>query len=227
MEHSYIEEHRVVDRYLLAQLPAEEAERFEEHYLHCRECLDQLQVAEKLQRGFRRVAAEETAKVAAVQRLGVLAWLARAARTRGAGLAVVGLLAVAILPAGLMMRQVSRAYQPQINTTVFAMSPERSASAGEEPSHVIRLSSDPEWLVLSLELDTPEHERYRVTLLREGETEVWQGDDLVPDHLDSLGLSLHSNWLRGGDHVARVEGVLAGGEVVPVAHFSFRVIANG
>ncbi len=136
------------------------------------------------------------------------------------------LLAVALLPAGLMYR-LSRAYQPQINTAVFTMSPERSAVTGEEPTHVIRLSGDPEWLVLSLELDSPEHASYRVTLLREGETQVWQGAGLEPDHLDALVLSLHSTWLRAGDHVARVEGVPAGGAPVPVAHFAFRVIQDG
>ncbi len=227
MDHNHIEEHQVVDRYLMGQLPAEEAERFEEHYLHCQECLDRLQVAEKLQRGFKRATAEDVAKVAAVQRLGVLAWLARAARSPRAGLAAAALLAVVLVPAGLMYRQQSGAFQPQINTVVVTMSPERSApAADQEPSRVIRLSGAPEWLVLSLELDSPDHERYRVTLSRDGEDGVWQGDGLEPDHLDSLSFSLHSSWLRAGDYVAKVEGLATGGPV-PVAHFSFRVIARG
>ncbi len=228
MEHSTIEEQQVVDRYLMGQLPAEEAERFEEHYVHCRQCLDQLELAEKLQRGFKRAAAEDVAKAAVAQRLGVLAWLARAAGSPRAGLAAVALLAVALLPAGLMYRQLSGSLQPQINTAVFTMGPERSAPAADQvPSHVIRLSGAPEWLVLSLQLDLPEYERYRVTLSRNGEDDVWHRDGLEPDHLDSLGLSLHSKWLSAGDYVARVEGLPEAGEPVSVAHFSFRVIARG
>lgn len=227
MDHKIIEEQQVVDRYLMGQLPAEEAERFEEHYFHCEQCLEQLQVAEKLQRGFKRATAQDVAKVAAAQRLGVLAWLARAVRSPQAGLATLALAAIALLPAGLMYRQLSGVHQPQINTAVFAMSPERSApTRDQEPSHVIRLSGNSEWLVLSLELALPEHERYRVTLSRNGEGEVWQRDGLEPDHLDSLGLSLHSDWLRVGDYVARVEGLAEGGPT-HVANFAFRVIAGG
>lgn len=223
MDHSYIEEHQIVDLYLMGQLPAEEAERFEEHYLHCQECLGRLQVAEKLQRGFKRAAAQDVAKAAAAQRVGMLAWLVRATRSPRAGLAAAALLAVALVPAGLMVRQQSGAFEPQINTVVVTMSPERSApTSDQEPSRVIRLSGAPEWLVLSLELDSPEHESYRVTLSRDGEDEVWQGDGLEPDHLDSLSLSLHSTWLSAGDYVAKVEGLAASGPV-SVAHFSFRV----
>ena len=226
MDHNVIEEQQIVDRYLMGQLPAEEAERFEEHYFHCQQCLEQLQLAEKLQRGFKRATAQDVAKVTAAQRLGVLAWLARAARSPRAGLAALALAVIALLPAGLMYRQLSGVYQPQINTAVFTMSPERSAvTAGEEPSHVIRLSGDSEWLVLSLELDLPEHERYRVTLSRNGAGDVWQRDGLEPDHLDALGLSLHSDWLLAGDYAARVEG-LADGEPVHVANFAFRVLAD-
>lgn len=228
MDHSYIEENQVVDRYLMGKLPADEAELFEEHYLHCGECLEALELAEKLQRGFKRAAAQEALRHAAVERLGVLAWLARATRYPTAGIAVAALLALAIVPAALLYRPSSSGFEPQINTTVLAMSPERSAPTGAlDPSRVIRLSGEDEWLVLSLELDLPEHERYRVVLLRDGQDEIWRRDGFMPDHLDALVLSLHSSWLDPGDYVARVEGLPAPGDPVPVAHFSFRVFADG
>ena len=49
MEHSYIEKNALVDRYLNRRLGVEERAAFEEHFLDCRQCLDQLKFAEALQ----------------------------------------------------------------------------------------------------------------------------------------------------------------------------------
>ncbi|HYN20033.1 MAG TPA: zf-HC2 domain-containing protein [Thermoanaerobaculia bacterium] len=54
MNHPDIEELQIADRYLKGKLPPEEAVRFEEHYLHCQECLDRLKLAESMERGFHR-----------------------------------------------------------------------------------------------------------------------------------------------------------------------------
>ncbi len=234
MDHSYIEEHQIVDRYLMEQLPAEERVSFEDHYVHCSTCLDQLELAEKFQYGFKRATAQEVTRVAVSQQLGLLAWLSRQGRTaQSAWLAA--LLAVAVLPAGFLYRDLGQARSaletfraPQLNTAVLTLGPERSAPQEDfEPTHRIRLSGEPEWIVLSLELDAPDAATYRVTLLRGGDTEVWHGGGLEPNSLDALVLSLHSSWLAAGDYVARVEAPTSGGSRRPVAHFSFRVIANG
>ncbi len=256
MDHSYIEENQVVDRYLMKQLPAGEAVRFEDHYVSCQQCLDQLELAEKLQRGFKRAVAGDAARVAAARRLGVLAWLARRLRSPQAGVLVAALLVVAVVPSSLMFRDLRRAgreldeanaavaelrqeqnarkgladrlarvLRPQINTGLFSFSPERGGPLGDsDPSHIVRLAADPEWIVLSLELDRIEHDNYRVTLSRDDQ-EVWQRDGLTPNHLDSLALSLHSTWLLAGDYLAQVEAT-GSREAMPIAHFSFRVIAG-
>ncbi len=240
MDHSYIEEHQVVDRYLLKQLTGEEAVRFEDHYVHCQQCLDQLEVAEQLQRGFKQAVAVDAARVDVTRRLGVLAWLARRLQSPRAGVVAMVLVAVAVLPASLMIldlrrtgRQLDEAKatvaqlrRPQINTGLFSFSPQRGALLAElDPSHIVRLAADPEWIVLSLELDLIEHDSYRVTLLR-GKQPVWQSDGLEPNHLDSLALSLNSTWLTAGDYLARVESAGSIGEAIPIAQFSFRVISS-
>lgn len=92
MDHDYIQKHQVVDRYVMGRLTAAEADLFEDHYLTCDECLQRLRVAEKFQRGFRQVAAEEAS--------GLLAILAAAFRSRRflvGGLAFLLLFAVFIL----------------------------------------------------------------------------------------------------------------------------------
>lgn len=70
MDHFDLEERHVADRYLQGKLSAGEVELFEQHYLDCPECLERLEIGEKLQRGFRRVAREE------VETLGRRLWLA-------------------------------------------------------------------------------------------------------------------------------------------------------
>jgi hypothetical protein len=110
MEHPYIDEQQIAERYLLGQLGEDEARRFEEHYLHCAECLDRLAAAEGLQRGLRRVAEEEVARVAVV-RAGAFAALSRFLGSRQAPLALTLLLVVALLPAGLLLWRVSRLEQ--------------------------------------------------------------------------------------------------------------------
>ena len=101
MDHTYVEEHQIADRYVMGTLPPEEAERFENHYLSCPECLDRLELTESVQRGFKRMAGQDAAQVAAAHQLAVVAWLARLSRGRQAGVLLSALLVLAVLPAGL------------------------------------------------------------------------------------------------------------------------------
>lgn len=100
MNHRDIEEHQVVDRYLMGRLAPEEAEVFEQHFLGCPECLERLELAEKLQLGFKAAAVQAAVARATVARASVLATLARVLRSpQGAGL-LAALLVVAIAPIG-------------------------------------------------------------------------------------------------------------------------------
>jgi hypothetical protein len=103
MDHDYIEEHQVADRYAMGTLPAAEAERFENHYLSCPECLERLELAESMQRGFRQVASEDAARLAAARQLAAVAWLARLGRQRQAAI-LSFLFVLAVLPAVLFWR---------------------------------------------------------------------------------------------------------------------------
>ena len=106
MNHTEIEEHQIVDLYLMGQLPAEEAARFEEHYLSCPECLDRLEDAESLQRGFKRAAGQDAARLATTRQLALLAWLTRLGRSRQVAFLLLALFAVAALPGGLALRKI-------------------------------------------------------------------------------------------------------------------------
>jgi hypothetical protein len=88
MDHAYIEEHQVVDRYVMGRLTEAETDLFEDHYLTCDECLRNLDLAQKFQSGFQQVAAEEAT--------GLMAILAAFLRSRRS-LALVFALALAVV----------------------------------------------------------------------------------------------------------------------------------
>jgi hypothetical protein len=98
MDHTYIEEHQVADRYLQGKLADDELAQFEEHYLSCPECLDRLETIEALERGLKRAAALDAARASAARQLAVVAWLARLGRSRQAALLLSGLLLVLLAP---------------------------------------------------------------------------------------------------------------------------------
>jgi len=62
MDHSYIEEHVVIDRYIAGKLSSMEWVNFEEHFMNCPECRRQLDAAEEFDRAFKRAASQVFAK---------------------------------------------------------------------------------------------------------------------------------------------------------------------
>src|SRR5262245_48524010 len=59
MDHKYIAELDMVDRYLMGRLTAEEISEFEEHFVDCADCVGQLTSTKALIDGLRVVAAED------------------------------------------------------------------------------------------------------------------------------------------------------------------------
>jgi methionine-rich copper-binding protein CopC len=98
MDHAYIAEHDLVDRYYQGRLPPEEELSFEEHFVDCPECLQQLELARSFQRGFKNLVEEDLARLETTVRVGIFAWLARLSRSRQAGLALTAVLVAIALP---------------------------------------------------------------------------------------------------------------------------------
>jgi len=99
MDHQMIDAGNIAEHYVTGRLPPEEAARFEEHYLDCPSCCARVEAAERLQRGLRRLAEE-----AAVRAPGD----SRSSRSPRLALAAAALLAVALLPAWIELREVQR-----------------------------------------------------------------------------------------------------------------------
>ncbi|HKI03462.1 MAG TPA: anti-sigma factor [Thermoanaerobaculia bacterium] len=97
MDHTYIEESGLVERYHRGLLPPEEESAFEAHFVTCPECMEQLEMARGFQRGLKTLVAEEAVRAAVVQ-AGLFAWLARRGRLAQWGLALAALLIAAGVP---------------------------------------------------------------------------------------------------------------------------------
>jgi hypothetical protein len=97
MDHTTIDTENVPERYVTGRLSPEEAGLFEEHYLDCPACCARVEAAERLQSGLRRLAEDATVRAPAASR-----W----SRSPRLALAAAALLAVALAPAWLELREV-------------------------------------------------------------------------------------------------------------------------
>jgi len=110
MDHRYIEEHNIVDRYLMGKLPAEDRARFEEHFIDCEDCLDRLELTEDFRHALQTVAAEEAARPSPYLQAIFLGWLARLSRWQQAVVIVSALILLVILPMAFFIREIQRAH---------------------------------------------------------------------------------------------------------------------
>ena len=266
MNHIEIEERQIPELYLRGKLSPDEAAAFEEHYLHCQECLDRLELAESMDRGFKRAAGQD----AATRQLAILAWLSRLGRSRQLATLAMAVLVIAIVPGLLGLREVrerdrelsavrsaleqertrsaagsssaaeaerlkqeletsrseldrerqaraqadeqlAEARRPQSNVPILFLNPERGA---EEPTHRLRLPGSSGWIVLALEIDPPHRPSYRAILRDAKGKEIWRGEGLELNEMETLSLSLPSSLLAPGDYTVEVDG----------RRFTFRII---
>lgn len=160
MNHADVEEQGVVDLYLRNRLSEEEAVRFEQHYLSCPACLDQLEAAEGLERGLRRAATQDAAAAvrgAAVRQLAAVAWLARLGRSRQAALLVSGLLLLMLVPS-LALRQAGE-LREELQQTRSALAAEQAAGRSREAAETGQLRAALETSRRDLARERQERER--------------------------------------------------------------------
>jgi len=133
MEHSYIEERDIADRYLMGKLSAEERMRFEEHLEDCEQCLERLETSDGLRAGLRVIAAEEVEKARADTQAGFLTRIDRYGRTAKAAMLAAIFLLIA-LPQLWMIRELSRARRDQAQATTNAAEWRRKYEEREQAS---------------------------------------------------------------------------------------------
>jgi hypothetical protein len=100
MDHQTIDAGNIAERYVTGRLPPEDAASFEEHYLDCPSCIARVEAAERLQRGLRRLAEDAAVRAPGASRSSP--W----SRSPRLALAAAALLAVALAPAWVELREI-------------------------------------------------------------------------------------------------------------------------
>jgi len=119
MEHSYIEEHNIAERYLLSKLSARERMRFEEHLKNCARCVNLLEAIDGLRMGLQIIAAEEVCRRRSPLEVGLLARIMWLSRVRQKTL-LVGVILLIALPMGLVIFEWIRARRELVQTALTA-----------------------------------------------------------------------------------------------------------
>ena len=234
MDHREIDDHHVPERYLLGQLSAEDTERFEDHLLDCRECLERLEIGERFQGALRDVVAEDAARTAV--RAGVLAGLRRLGKWRGLGLAVLAL--ALLLPSAVLTRRLDhqraenrrlqgdleRALSPRLGPPLLRLGPVRGGPGESAPANRITVTSEQEWIVLVLEVDSAPGGVCRLRLETPGGAAGLSGDEVERDPVGDVVLVLPSANLEAGDHVVVVTCPSPEGRGSLRTPFAFRVV---
>jgi hypothetical protein len=60
MNHDYIKEFNLIDQYVLGKLATDEAEEFEDHFIDCQECVEQLNITRSFIQELKGLAVQET-----------------------------------------------------------------------------------------------------------------------------------------------------------------------
>ncbi len=228
MEHSFIERTDVIDRYVRGTMPPAERSEFEEHFLDCQECLEQLQLASSLREGIKVCAAQPSGAAAIQSRPRFFSWFS----WQPAAAAAMAVLLLAAIPSVVLYRSLNGALEREtrqadqlanaalLPPAVYTLSPTRGAQA----TRSISIPESPRWILLALELDTSQYHDYRA-VLRDGSGQtVWTSGSLKADAPDAIGVAFPSRILQPGDYVLVLDGHRADGGYDEVASFPLRAV---
>jgi Putative zinc-finger len=224
MDHADIEARGLVESYHRGLLPPEEEALFEQHFMTCERCMEQLELARGFRKGLKTAVTEDAAR-ATLARVGLFAWLARRGPAAQWGMAL-ALLALVALPAIWSGRRSAAPpgpprglSDPLINTPVFLL----AALRGDEEPVVIDRSTAGDLFALAVDVGAdPGFESYRATITREGRA-VFESSGLRPNALETLMITFPSSFFSPGEHRLRVEGVRPGGAASEIGGYPFRV----
>ncbi|WDE12432.1 hypothetical protein [Thalassomonas haliotis] len=148
MKTARLEEEQLIERYILRQMTDEEASEFEAFYLSNQECLDQLELAQRLFQGLEMIA--ESPDVAhepeVVQISSHKSWWQR----QVPAWSLAASLLLAILPSGYLYQTLSQQSLPDSGISVVNLALSELRGAGQ----AITIKRDDKQVILSAYIDT-------------------------------------------------------------------------
>jgi hypothetical protein len=203
MQHSEIERDSLIDRYVRNTLRGAERQSFEEHFLDCPQCLEQLEIASSLRQAIRESAVDAVAAppVARPRRWYVLGWI-----QAGAAACLVVTVATSVVFFEQMRharRELAGAQIELASARGLASSPEvfvLGLSRGGSEIREIALPREPRWMVFSIEMDTAQFPSYRAILTDSSGKEIWEQPGIQPDSPDAIGVTVPSNLVAPGSY---------------------------
>jgi anti-sigma factor RsiW len=225
MDHLRIDERNLIDRYVRGAMPAAERAEFEEHFVECAACQEQIEFAKSFRQAVRESVVESVGPAREQRRPGFgWRWAAIAC---AAGL----MIALAASTALLFERQRGRSELAGVRSelaslqrapVVFGLSLSRDASRPQ----TITLPGEPRWMVFVAEIDTTRYARYRASVTGSRGEEIWSQDAIQPNSPDSISVGIPSVKLRPGAYALIVSGAQEDGSRIAVAHFPLLLVAS-
>jgi hypothetical protein len=108
MNHNYIDQYDLVGRYLMGKLPTQESEQFEEHFVDCPVCIDQLKITRNFLQDLRTVTVRQVSQTEAYRPARRPWYFPQMLTGKPVALAACCLLIAAITGAALMFNQMRR-----------------------------------------------------------------------------------------------------------------------
>jgi ribosomal protein L29 len=144
MQHDYINAHNLVDRYVMGKLSADECDRFEEHFMDCARCAQQIEMTQKLHRGLQRAVTTNVAHTHIQS--GWIGWLARLSRRRRVALLASALVLLIVLPATWLIREIVSArhawYEEKRAAARWQQQVEKQQRAADELNRKLQATED-------------------------------------------------------------------------------------
>ena len=134
MDHKYINEFDIIDRYLMGRLPAEEITEFESHFVDCRGCIGQMKTTTALVDGLRIVASKPVAEPPGYNPRGMFSGFPHTSSRKPLALAAVALLVVALFGAVVAFNQIRRLQREAAQAVISSAEWERRYEEERESS---------------------------------------------------------------------------------------------
>ena len=234
MDRRYIEDNQIIDRYLMNRLSDEEMETFEQFYLEDPELVREIEVRKHFIRGLRQADRTGLLQLGDNEPSSLWRWLPvmRPPLPAVAAASAAILLIVTVLQYNQISRlqsvnaqhvsQIGQLMAPQVNTLLVPLGLTRGAATGAGPVIRVHLAPAVEQVILSLDIEHLGFDNYRLSLDRKGGGQLWSSDSASAPPAVVIPAEL----LVPGDYYLQIYGARSGGELAPVALFSFTVLEN-